>query len=68
MTEAYRGNAHLLLAVVAAIALGLTAPALADTLRVGKAGRTAFSFVPAEVGSQTGIFKRSEERRVGKEC
>ena len=32
---------------------------LADTLRVGKAGRTAFSFVPAEVGSQTGIFKNN---------
>ena len=59
MTRACRGNAGLLLAVVAAFALGLTAPALADTLRVGKAGRTAFSFVPAEVGSQTGIFKNN---------
>jgi NitT/TauT family transport system substrate-binding protein len=59
MTEAYRGNASLLLAVVAAIALSLTVPALADTLRVGKAGRTAFSFVPAEVGSQAGIFKNN---------
>ena len=28
-------------------------------LRVGKAGRTAFSFVPVDVGSQTGIFKRN---------
>ena len=26
-------------------------------LRVGKAGREAFSFVPVDVGSQTGIFK-----------
>jgi ABC-type nitrate/sulfonate/bicarbonate transport system substrate-binding protein len=59
MAEAYRGNAGSLRAVAAvvAITLALTAPALADTLRVGKAGRTAFSFVPAEVGSQTGIFK-----------
>ena len=40
-----------------AIALALSAPAGADTLRVGKAGRTAFSFVPVDVGSQTGIFK-----------
>jgi NitT/TauT family transport system substrate-binding protein len=59
MTKADRGNAGLLLAVIAAFALSLTAPALADTLRVGKAGRTAFSFVPAEVGSQTGIFKNN---------
>ena len=27
-------------------------------LRVGKAGREAFSFVPVDVGSQTGIFKK----------
>jgi ABC-type nitrate/sulfonate/bicarbonate transport system substrate-binding protein len=27
-------------------------------LRVGKAGREAFSFVPADVGERTGIFKR----------
>jgi NitT/TauT family transport system substrate-binding protein len=33
--------------------------ARADTRRVGKAGRTAFSFVPADVGSQTGIFKKN---------
>lgn len=30
----------------------------ADTLRVGKAGRDAFSFVPADIGAQTGIFKK----------
>ncbi len=35
------------------------APASAETLRVGKAGRTAFSFVPVDVGVQTGIFKRN---------
>src|ERR1043166_8983203 len=28
------------------------------TLRVGKAGREAFSFVPAEIGVTTGIFKK----------
>jgi NitT/TauT family transport system substrate-binding protein len=44
-------------ALVMSLALPLTARA--DTLRVGKAGRTAFSFVPAEVGSQTGIFKNN---------
>jgi NitT/TauT family transport system substrate-binding protein len=31
----------------------------AETLRVGKAGRTAFSFVPVDVGVQTGIFKKN---------
>jgi NitT/TauT family transport system substrate-binding protein len=30
----------------------------ADTLRVGKAGREAFSFVPVDIGAQTGIFKK----------
>ena len=29
-----------------------------STVRVGKAGREAFSFVPADVGVQTGIFKK----------
>jgi ABC-type nitrate/sulfonate/bicarbonate transport system substrate-binding protein len=32
--------------------------ASAETLRVGKAGREAFSFVPADVGQRTGIFKK----------
>ena len=32
--------------------------ATAETLRVGKAGAQAFSFVPAEVGVATGIFKK----------
>ena len=35
-----------------------TASASAETLRVGKAGREAFSFVPADVGARTGIFKK----------
>src|SRR5215510_2916279 len=32
--------------------------ASADTLRVGKAGREAFSFVPADVGARSGLFKK----------
>jgi len=46
----------------AALLIGLTAcammPASAETLRVGKAGREAFSFVPADVGQRTGLFKK----------
>lgn len=37
----------------------LPAAAGADTLRVGKAGRTAFSFVPVDVGAATGIFSKN---------
>jgi NitT/TauT family transport system substrate-binding protein len=40
------------------VAAGTLAPASAETLRVGKAGREAFSFVPADVGARTGIFGR----------
>jgi ABC-type nitrate/sulfonate/bicarbonate transport system substrate-binding protein len=32
--------------------------AQAETLRVGKAGRDAFSFAPADIGQRTGIFKK----------
>ena len=39
------------------VVLGLTA-ASAETLRVGKAGREAFSLVPLDVGVRTGIFKQ----------
>ena len=46
----------------AALLIGLTAcalmPAEAETLHVGKAGREAFSFVPADVGQRTGLFKK----------
>ena len=42
-------------AIVSAVAV-LSAPA--ETLRVGKAGRGAFSFVPADVGARTGIFRQ----------
>ena len=31
----------------------------AETLRVGRAGRAAFSFVPVDVGIETGIFKKN---------
>jgi NitT/TauT family transport system substrate-binding protein len=43
----------------AALAVLATVNAVAaETLRVGKAGRDAFSFVPADIGVQTGIFKK----------
>jgi NitT/TauT family transport system substrate-binding protein len=47
------------IAALAASALAVPASARANTLRVGKAGRTAFSFVPVEVGVQTGIFNNN---------
>ena len=48
-----------LLGFVAGALCALTiAPASAETVRVGKAGRDAFSFVPADVGQRTGIFKK----------
>jgi ABC-type nitrate/sulfonate/bicarbonate transport system substrate-binding protein len=37
---------------------GVTPAAQAETLRVGKAGAEAFSFVPADVGEKVGIFKK----------
>jgi NitT/TauT family transport system substrate-binding protein len=39
-------------------ALVAASGATAETLRVGKAGRDAFSFVPADIGAQTGLFKK----------
>src|SRR5262249_26084153 len=45
-------------ALLAALCAALAAPAAAETVRVGKAGRDAFSVVPADVGAQTGIFKK----------
>ena len=36
----------------------LAQAASAETLRVGKAGREAFSFVPLDIGVRSGIFKR----------
>ena len=46
-----------ILSLLAAALLAATA-ASAETLRVGKAGREAFSFVPLDVGVRTGIFKQ----------
>jgi ABC-type nitrate/sulfonate/bicarbonate transport system substrate-binding protein len=43
-----------LLVCLSAMAL----PASAEALRVGKAGRDAFSFVPVDIGARTGVFKK----------
>src|SRR6266545_2863885 len=45
-------------ALAVAILLATLAPGAAEPLRIGKAGRDAFSFAPADVGAQTGIFKK----------
>ena len=46
--------------ILAAMVLVIaTTSTSADMLRVGKAGREAFSFVPADIGARTGIFKRN---------
>jgi len=46
-------------AFAAALAIAAWSPAVqAETLRVGKAGAEAFSFVPADIGQRTGIFKK----------
>ena len=37
-----------------------SAVSAADLVRVGKAGREAFSFVPADVGKHTGIFTKHD--------
>ena len=50
-----RALAAILGCAIAALSASL---APAETLRVGKAGREAFSFVPADIGARTGIFKR----------
>jgi len=60
----HRARVPIVRAVVALmLASGLSAHAViasaaAETLRVGKAGREAFSFVPADIGRDTGIFKK----------
>ena len=61
MTFAVRAGWRTLGAISFASVVGLlnvTVVASAETLRVGKAGREAFSFVPADVGQRVGIFKR----------
>src|SRR5262245_43687073 len=47
----------ILLALASCSLSDITPSNAAETLRVGKAGRDAFSFVPADVGQRTGIFK-----------
>ena len=42
----------------AVLSAGVLTTASAETLRVGKAGRDAFSFVPADIGARTGIFRQ----------
>ena len=54
--QPHRPGAATLLAALALVALSSFAQA--DTLRIGKAGAEAFSFVPADIGQQTGIFKK----------
>src|SRR3981189_2111324 len=49
----------MVLRLLTAALLALSAsPARAETLRVGKAGREAFSFVPLDIGVRSGIFKQ----------
>ena len=47
-----------LLLASALLLAGALTPVSAETLRVGKAGRDAFSFVPADIGARTGIFRQ----------
>ena len=61
--RAARGSHHAWRAMCAGLlgcALAALSASLAatETLRVGKAGREAFSFVPVDIGARTGIFKR----------
>jgi NitT/TauT family transport system substrate-binding protein len=57
--ERRKGLAGLFSFAIAALLASLVAPATAaETLRVGKAGREAFSFVPADVGARSGLFKK----------
>ena len=47
-----------LLLASALLLAGALTPVAAETLRAGKAGRDAFSFVPADIGARTGIFRQ----------
>jgi NitT/TauT family transport system substrate-binding protein len=47
-----------LLLASALLLAGALTPVAAETLRVGKAGRDAFSFVPADIGARAGIFRQ----------
>ena len=60
LNNTIRDTRRAVFAALAALAAMMAAPspAAADTLRVGKAGREAFSFVPVDVGAEAGIFKK----------
>jgi NitT/TauT family transport system substrate-binding protein len=60
MASASRGNATCVatLAVAIVAVAAATWPAAAETVRVGNSGREAFSFVPADIGVRTGIFRK----------
>jgi hypothetical protein len=53
-----RRKAGALLVAAAILSAVAVVSGRAETLRVGKAGRDAFSFVPADVGVRTGIFRQ----------
>src|SRR6476469_10085742 len=55
-----RRKAGALLVVFAVLSAIAVVSAPAETLRVGKAGRDAFSFLPADVGARTGIFRQHD--------
>ena len=59
--EASRRIRCIAIATLAAIVAMIVIPSsgTAETLRVGKAGRDAFSFVPVDVGAEVGIFKKN---------
>ena len=59
LSSRLRRGAPALLALLAALLLLPPPPAAAETLRVGKSVPEAFSFVPLDVGIETGIFKKN---------
>lgn len=59
MMGARVGRVMLLAMALAASTLFVSAPAFSQALiRVGKAGREAFSFVPVDIGDRMGFFKK----------
>jgi NitT/TauT family transport system substrate-binding protein len=52
-----KGLAAIFGCILAALSIS---PGHAETLRVGKAGAEAFSFVPVDIGARTGIFKKHD--------
>jgi NitT/TauT family transport system substrate-binding protein len=49
---------RVILAALLLAAVGAAPSKAAETLRVGKAGAEAFSFVPVDIGARTGIFQK----------